>query len=283
MTSSRRPSQRAARPLALTVVLAVALSAIIYLAVTSLPYLAVSPTTDPAFGALNACLLEAVPERLGFAVSADGLRAAAWSSSRVAECSGSPPVPRVFEQQGVTLGAYDFHGDLWLAGPHEAGPALFHLEAGALITRGHLDAAALVGTARGVAVLDTSGQLSSLDAEGAVLATRGLPVRRDVTLATNADGTLIALLGGDRFAVVDAASLEPTRVEPPCPVTRLWWLRSPTRLVVECPELAVELDAVSGEGSTADARRRVTATLLGAAGLYVQPCDQLPCSAEPPG
>lgn len=283
MTARRRPSQRAARSLALTVALAVALSAIVYLSVTSLPYLAVSPTTDPAFGALNACLLDAVPERLGFAVSGDALRAAAWSATLAVECSGTPPAPKALELAGVTLGAYDGSGALWLAAPDGAGRALLHLEGGALVTRGHPDAVALVGTAAGVAVLDAAGQLSSLAADGAVLATRALPVHRDVALAVSADGTLLSLLGGGRFAVVQAATLEPTRAEPPCPVTRLWWLAAPTRLVVECPELAVELDAVSGDTSLADARRRVPSTLLGAAGLYVQPCDQLPCSAEPPG
>ncbi len=260
-----------------------ALGAIIYLSVTSLPYLAASPTTDPAFGALNACLLEAVPERLGFAVSADARRAAAWSPTHVAECSEAPHVTS-FARPGLTLAAYDRAGALWLAAAGRDGGAaqLLRLEDGQLVEKGALAAAALVGTAPGVLALDAAGQLVSLSTTGAVLATRALPGPRAVTLSVSADGTLAALVGEGRFAVVHVDTLEQTPSQASCPVTGAWWRPAGARLVVECAELALELDALTSGGTLVDAQRRVPSVLLGEAGLYVQPCDQLPCTAEPP-
>lgn len=284
MTTRRRPPRRVARPLALTVALAMALGAIVYLSVTSLPYLAASPTTDPAFGALNACLLEAVPQRVGFAVSADATRAAAWSPTHVAECAGTPPAPATFLRPGVTLGAYDRAGALWLAAPGRDGGAasLLRLEQGQLVDRGALAPTALVGTARGVLALDASGQLVSVSGEGDVLAARALPGPLAVQLAASADGALVSLVGEGRFAVVRVDTLEQTPTRASCPVQRAWWRPGTARLVVECADLALDLDALSSEGTLADPARRAPSVLLGAAGLYAQPCDQLPCSAEPP-
>lgn len=284
MTTRRRPPRRAGKPLALTVALAMALGAIVYLSVTSLPYLAASPTTDPAFGALNACLLEAVPQRLGFVVSADATRAAAWSPGHVAECAGTPPAPTRFEVPGVTLAAYDREGALWLAGPPRDGgaPVLRRLEGGLLVEKGALTATALAGTARGVLALDAAGQLVSVSTAGDVLATRALPGPRAVTLAVSADGQLASLVGDGRFAVVRVDTLEQTPTRASCPVLRAWWRPGTARVVVECEDLALDLDALGSEGTLVDATRRVPSVLLGPAGLYVQACDQLPCSAEPP-
>jgi hypothetical protein len=74
---ARRKPQVVLASLLLTVALAVALGFIIYLSVTSLPYLAVSPSTDPAFGSLNACVLGSLRERTGWSISRDGQRLAA--------------------------------------------------------------------------------------------------------------------------------------------------------------------------------------------------------------
>lgn len=286
MTTQRRARSRRAQQLtlALTVVLAVALGGVMYLSVTSLPYLATSPTTDPVFGPLNACLLAAVPERLGFAVSGDGTRVAAWSERSVVECAGTPPVPTAFALSQVTLGAYDGTGALWLAsGRADGGPAsLLRLEAGAFVERGALLPAVLLGTAHGVVALEPSGQLVAVSTEGAVTASRELPVGRNVQLRASGDGTLVALYGGGRFAVVNAQSLESTAAEAPCPVRGAWWRPGVPLVVVECADLTVEINALNSESVLLDPRQRMPSTLIGPAGVYVQACDQLPCSVAAP-
>lgn len=286
MTPPRRnPNKRLQQlTLALTVVLAVALGGITYLSVTSLPYLATTPTTDPTFGAHNACLLGAVRERLGFAVSHDGARVAAWSSRELVECAGAPPVARTFPRGGVTLGTYDGEGALWVATSGVDGglPTLARLEGDAFVERGALPAAALVGTARGVVVLEPSGELLSVAASGEVSASRVLPSSRGVTLQASADGALVSLVGGGRFSVVDAVTLQSTPAEVPCPVRHTWWRPEGALLIVECLDIVIELNAHDSQSQLLQPRRRVPSTLVGPSGVYVQACDQLPCSVEAP-
>jgi hypothetical protein len=281
----RNPNKRLqAVTLAVTVVLAVALGGIIYLSVTSLPYLATSPTTDPSFGALNACLLTAVPERLGFAVSRDGARVAAWSPRQLVECAGTPPVPTTFPRTGITQATYDGSGALWVASSSgDGGPSgLLRLEEGQFVERGPFSPAALVGTARGVVGLEPSGQLIALSANGEVSATRALPFTRNVQLQVSSDGALVAIFGGGRFAVVDAITLKSTPAEVPCPVEHVWWRANAPLLVVECVDLALEVNALNSESALAAPRRRIPSTLVGPSGVYVQSCDVLPCSVEAP-
>ncbi len=286
MTSPR--SQRARRlqalTLALTVALAVALGGITWLSVTSLPYLASSPTTDPTFGALNACLLGSVPERLGFAVSRDTKRASAWSPRQLVECAGAPPVSTSHALTGVTLAAYDGTGALWVASSsNDGGPhGLLRLEAGQFIERGAFAPSAMVGTAAGVLALDAQGQLIALAADGAVSATRALPLQRNVTLVADASGTLVALFGGGRFAVINAVTLESTPAEVPCPVSHVWWRPSSPLLLVECLDLSVEVNALDSQSALVDPRQRTPSVLSGPTGVYVQSCDMLPCTAEAP-
>ena len=270
--------------LALTVALAVALGGILYLSVTSLPYLATSPTTDPTFGTLNACLLAAVPERVGFAVSRDVTRVAAWSPSKFVECAGAPPVATAFELRGVTMATYDGTGALWVASAEPDGGArgLFRLEGGAFVARGTFAPAAMVGTARGVLALEPEGQLISLGADGAVSATRALPMQRNVQLVASGDGALVALFGGGRFAVVNAVTLESTAAEVPCPVQQVWWRAEGPLLLVECVDLAIEVNALDSRSVLVDPRRRTPSVLSGPGGVYVESCDVLPCSVEAP-
>ena len=270
--------------LALTIALAVALGGITWLSVTSLPYLAASPSTDPTFGALNACLLTAVPARVGFAVSRDATRASAWSTSKFVECSGAPPTPTEHALTGVTLAAYDGTGALWVAATATDGGAhgLLRQEHGAFVERGSFAPSALVGTATGVLALEPQGQLIALGTDGSVSATRTLPVQREVHLVANTEGTLVALFGGGRFAVVNAATLESTPAEVPCPVTWAWWRPSIPVLLVECVDLSLEVNALDSTSALVDPRRRSSSVLLGPSGVYVQSCDVLPCSAEAP-
>ncbi len=286
MTPPRRnPNKRLqSLTLAITVVLAVALGGITYLSVSSLPYLATSPTTDPAFGALNACLLSAVPERLGFAVSRDASSVAAWSASQLVICAGTPPVATSSPHSGITHATWDGLGALWIATSHADGGArsLLRLEGGQFVERGAFSPSALVGTARGVVGLEPSGALIALSSTGEVSATRALPASRGVQLQTSGDGAYVALFGGGRFAVVDAVTLKSTPAEAPCPVEHVWWKPGTPLLVVDCVDLALEINALNSESTLAPPRRRIPSTLVGPGGAYVQSCDVLPCSVEPP-
>ncbi len=286
MTPPRRnPNKRLQTlTLAVTVALAVALGGIMYLSLTSLPYLASTPTTDPSFGALNACLLGAVPERLGFAVSRDGASVAAWSPRQLVVCAGTPAAATLFPRNGITQATWDGAGGLWIAsGGFDGGPsALLRLEEGVFVERGVFAPAALVGTAKGVVGLEPSGQLIALSSTGEVSATRTLPSSRNVHLQVSGDGALVALYGGGRFAVVDAVTLESTPAEAPCPVQNVWWRAGAPLLLVECVDLSLEINALDSRSALAEPRRRVPATLVGAPGLYVQSCDVLPCTVEAP-
>lgn len=270
--------------LALTVVLAVALGGIIWLSVTSIPYLATSPTTDPEFGALNACLLTAVPERVGFAVSRDGTRAAAWSTSTLAQCDGAPPVATTHAFTGGTIGTFDGERRLWLAQDSaDAGGARLVMWNGTeLVERGSFAPAALAGTAKGVVAMDPAGQLVAISGDGTVTATRALPGQRQVQLVSDATGRMVALFGGGKFAVVDATTLDSTAAEAPCPVRWAWWRPDSPLVLVDCVDITVELNAIDSRSMLVDARQRIRSTLLGPGGRYVQACDVLPCSATPP-
>jgi hypothetical protein len=279
-----RAKRLQALTLALTVALAVALGGIMWLSVTSLPYLATSPTTDPNFGALNACLLGAVPERLGFAVSRDVKRAAAWSTSKFIECAGTPPTATTYPLEGATLATYDASGALWVAASTLDGGVhgLSRLENGAFVSRGSFSPAAMVGTARGVIALEPQGQLIALAGDGSVSATRALPMQRDVHLISSIDGSLVALFGGGKFAVVNSTTLESTPAEVPCPVQHVWWRVEGPLLLVECVDISIELNALDSQSVLVDPRQRSRSTLTGPTGVYVQSCDVLPCIAEAP-
>lgn len=264
--------------LALSVVLAVSLGAIVYFAVTSLPYLAVSPSTDPRFGALNSCLLPAVPERVGFAVSRDATKAAAFSTSKLVECAGTPPVATTHERAGVTLAAYDGTGALWVA----TREALSRLEDGAWVEKGHFATSALVGAAFGVVALHDDGTLAALKSDGSVSGTRQLPDARGVRLAVNADGALVAVWGGGKLSIVNSVTLEPTRAEVACAVREVWWRPEPQLFVAACFDVTVEVNAFTSESALLQARRRAPSALVGATGDYVTGCDVLPCSVEAP-
>lgn len=268
--------------LALTVVLGVALVGIVYFAVTSLPYLATSPSTDATFGPLNACLLQALPERVGFAVNRDDTRVAAWSTSAVVVCAGSPPAPRRFELPGVTLGTWDFSGGLWLArAPLDGGAAsLQHLEDDHFVERGQLAPTAMEGTAHGVLLLDAQGQVLAVGPDGSVLASRQIPLERRVTLVSNATGSLVALFGGGRFAVINTATLASTPAEAPCPVEYVWWRPEEVLLVAQCLDLVVEINALDSRSALLEPRQRTKSVLSGP--VYVERCDMLPCTAEAP-
>ncbi|MFT3713736.1 MAG: hypothetical protein QM817_39255 [Archangium sp.] len=280
---SRSRSQRAQLiTLIVTGALTVALGGIIYLSVTSIPYLAVSPSTDPAFGKVNACLLAAVPERTGFAVSRDVLKAAAWSTNKLVVCEGETATTHALS--GVTLGTWDGTGALWIsqAAGDAASPKVLRLEKGEFVERGAFAPAAMAGTQNGIVALEPQGQLIALAGDGAVTATRTLPLQRVVHLAVNSEGTHLALFGGGKFSVIDAKTLESTSAEAPCPVSWVWWRPGSPLLLVECVDIALEINAIDSRSTLLEPRQRIHSQLTGPTGVYVQSCDVLPCSATPP-
>lgn len=274
----------------LTVGLAVALGFIIYLSVTSLPYLAVSPTTDPVFGALNACVLEGLKERTGFAPSRDATRLAAWSPTALVVCGPDETSPgRTLALPGITAGAWDVQGGLWVAqqAADTSRPRLLVLRGGdEPADLGELPVQALAGTREGVVVLEPTGLLAALTQKGEMVGTHQLPPGdvRAATLASSADGDRVAVaVGGGVFALTSRLAL--TRAESPCSVESLWWLAEGHQVLVSCAgesALALTLEVDTGQTEAAPARLRVRSTLVGPAGVWFQPCDVLPCSAEPP-
>jgi hypothetical protein len=270
--------------LALTAVLAVLVGGVIWLVATSVPYLASSPTTDPHFGALNACLLSAVPERLGFAVSPDLTRVAAWSSTTLVECGGEPITATTHSVGSVTRATYDNDGALWVTsiGSPNGTSTLMILTEGKWVDRGPSRLSELVGTAHGVLALEADGLLLSLTNTGEVSASRSLAMLRGVKMASNSTGQWVAIWGGGHLAVVNARSLESLPAEVPCAATHVWWRPNEPVLVVECVDLTLEVNVLDSNTTLLDPRKRVRSFLAGKAGVYVQPCDVLPCSADAP-
>jgi hypothetical protein len=272
--------------LALSVGLAVLVGTSIYLAVTSLPFLATSPTADPTFGALNQCLLDGAPQRVGFAVGRDARRAAAWTTDRLVACRAGA-APTTWRLPGVTVGAWDARDRLWVAarGADAGASGLFLASADALSPRGELSPQALVGTAAGVVALEPSGRLVSLDDEGRVLGVRDLGWAAGATLSSSGDGRRVAVVGGGGLVALDAVTLEPLLAAAPCDVRRLWWLTGSHRALVACgadERWALALDVDTGHTEAAPERPRVDSALAGPEGPWVRACDVLPCTAEPP-
>lgn len=273
--------------LLLTAVLAVALGLIIYLSVTSLPYLAVSPSTDENFGALNACVLEKLKERTGFALARDGNRLVAWSSESLVDCTFNAPASPLEAISGVTSGAFDGHGGLWLSleSSDTNFPGLSHrLPNGSKFEVPNVSAQALVGTSDGVIVLEPSGLLVSLGESGDVRGSYQLPVTdvRGAVLSSSFDGERVAVvINAAVFAFTSQLKL--LRAQSPCEVQSAWWAAQAHRLILECStSLALTLEVDTGRSETAPQRPRVRSTLMGSPKVWVQVCDVLPCTAPAP-
>jgi len=285
--------QRRARPAGLLVVTlgsAAALGIVLYAVATSLPYLASSPTTDPHFGAQNQCLMTSLaPPRVGFAVSWNGSEVAGYSGAALAVCGRSGPA-RMFPVHGVQQAAWDGHGTLWLATSEspDAGWRLWLAGAdGGLSSAGDFAPIALAGHATGAVALDAAGKLVSLDRDGQVLGWAQLPAAPvgPVELAVNADGSVAAVVAGGGLFAYRAANLAPVRAEAPCDAEYLWWHARGTGALLSCgprESFALTLDVVSGEREASPARSRNRSGLVPDLGVYVQSCEQLPCTAPPP-
>nr|WP_163994424.1 hypothetical protein [Pyxidicoccus caerfyrddinensis] len=278
--SARAVRLLSARPWPLTIAIAATLGLLIYTATTSLPYLISSPTTDPHFGALNDCLSRALPApRLGWAVSPDASRAAVYGPRAVAVC-GPDGVPTRMDVAGALAATFAGDNRLWVS----AGGRLLREERGALRPVGDFAPVSLSGHAGGVLALDEAGQLVSVSSEGSVLGQATVP-GAGARLSVGASGTLAAVLDHGVLRVFDARTLAPLPAEPPCPVSGLWWLDAPDRLLIGCaPEgiPAFTLDLRTGTHAAAPGTPSVPARRLLGRALYVEGCDGFPCTAPAP-
>ncbi|MCA2978865.1 MAG: hypothetical protein INH41_05845 [Myxococcaceae bacterium] len=273
--------------LLLSVALAGTLGATVYFTVSSLPFLASSPSADPTFGALNACLHAAVPARSGFAAGRDARRALAWSTSVVVRCraEGDAVASDRWELAGVTVGAFDDSGAAWVVSqPGGLASTLHRLEGSSPDSRGELAALALTGTASGVVALEPSGRLVAVDASGAVGGVAEVPVAGPLALSTSADGRRVAVTGDGAVRIYEAATLAPVRREAPCDVDGFWWLKTAGQALVTCrPDgLALVVSVDSGAQDTAPQATRTRSVLAGPGGPWVEACDLLPCTSRPP-
>jgi hypothetical protein len=288
-----RPRRSSALPpwsLVATVGLAGALALIVYLSVTSLPYLAMSPASDPVFGALNGCVLAVLKERTGFAVSRDGTHLSAWAPDRLVQCGPGDETPkRTWQGRGITVGAYDASGALWLA--QQASDAdtprlwLWRTIGGAPLAMASLEVQAITGTSRGVVVLDPSAELTALTREGSVEGSFRLPMAdmRGAVMATSGDGERVAVVVAGGVYVL-SSRVELLRAEAPCTIETLWWLEGHRALLSCRPSgsLFLTIDLDTGRAEVATDQPRVPSWLLGPRALWIQSCDVLPCTAPPP-
>ncbi len=287
MSRPRRPRRLSAATTVLSVALAATVGATVYLAITSLPYLALSPTTDPTFGALNDCLRRGVPERVGFAVGPDARSAAAWSPSAVVACGPDGGTAR-WELPGVGVLAFDGEGEAWAAQwPADGGATrLLRLEPdGGVREVGAVAARALVGTAVGVAALESPARLLSFSRDGQVLAARDVRELGPTALTASADGERLALTGGAGYVLFEARTLALLKSESPCAVEHLWWRPAGHAALVSCgPEASwgLSVDADRDVQEALPGKPRVPSVLAGRSGVYVQACDHLPCTAPSP-
>jgi hypothetical protein len=273
--------------LLVSLALTVMLGATLYFATSSLPFLASSPTTDPVFGALNACLHHAVPSRTGFTVSRDARQAAVWSTNTVARCALDTDATRekTWSIPGVTVGAFDGAGVLWVVSqPGGLTSTLLAVTDQGPTPHGETGAQGLAGTAQGLVVLEQDGRLVSLSTAGEGTGVAEMPPSRGLRVAVSADGTRVAVTGDGALRIYEAERLRPVRIEVPCEVASFWWLPEGHRALVECGAdgFALVLDVDRGGQEAATPRVRTRSTLAGPNGPFVEACDVLPCSAEDP-
>jgi hypothetical protein len=266
--------------LLITGALAVTLGTLIYLAATGLPFLSISPTSDVNFGAANACLLKRVPERLGFAVSADAQKVAAWSTDRLSVCSAEGEVfalPLV----GLHLGRFDRQGNLWLA---QGGPVeqLLKVSAtGEVHLLGPMQVLGLEGTSSGAVVMQSSGHLVAVHSDGSLRASQVISPGAHLMLGSNASGEFVSVLRSPQHAIYRSGDLSYLG-QAPCDIQALSWERSSSHFVVRCDGvdglvLRCEAETMQCEALPLEAFPKGIPVHT----ISVEPCDGLPCTVVP--
>ena len=261
------------------------LGAVVYLVTSSLPFLASSASADVNFGALNACAaraLEASPS--GFAVSPDARALTAYSGTKVVRCDLQPDggaAEAVMELAGVTAAAFDFDSELWLADK-----TLARVTDGGIERFGEVAPHAVCGTRHGVvAVQDET--VVAMQRTGSLAGVYQLPqpVQGPLLLSASADGERVALVVSGGIFVWKSERLELVRAESPCAVEMAWWLPQGHSMVLQCgpnADFALQWDVDTATQSALPSKPRSRSTLVPKLGAYVQPCEQLACTAAPP-
>jgi hypothetical protein len=273
--------------LLVSVALAATLGVTLNFSMSSLPFLAAPWVADPTFGVLNTCLHAAEPSRTGYAVGRDAHRAASWSNDSVTVCTleGSQVHTQQWRLGGVTLGAFDDTGVLWVVaqGP-QLSSTLMRLSSEEPERFGETSAVSVVGASHGVVVLELSGRLLSVAWKGASVAMAELEFSRSLTLSTNADGTRVAVTGDGAVRIYDAQRLVPIRFEAPCDIAAFWWLRERQLALLQCrPDgMSLVLNVETGAQEVKPPKSRTPSRLVGPDGPYVETCDLLPCTATDP-
>jgi hypothetical protein len=266
--------------LLITGVLAVALGTMIYLAATGLPFLSISPTSDVNFGAANACLLNRVPERIGFAVSADAKKVAAWATDRLSVCSAEGEIyslPLV----GLHLGRFDRQGNLWLA---QGGPVEQLLEvssSGEVRPLGPMQVLGLEGTSSGAVVMQSSGHLVAVHSDGSLEASQIISPSANMVLGANASGEFVSVLRSPQHGIYRSRDLSYLG-QAPCDIQALSWERNSSHFVVRCDDvdglvLRCEAQTMQCEALPLEAFPKGIPVDT----ISVEACDGLPCTVTP--
>jgi hypothetical protein len=97
-------------------------------------------------------------------------------------------------------------------------------------------------------------------------------------------GALAAVVLGGGVLAYEAATLAPVRSGSPCAVRGLWWLDADSVLLACGADDALTLafNLRTGEWDTAPRGPRDASQRLWGRPLYVQGCDNLPCTAPAP-
>jgi len=272
----------------LTLVLAAGLSLTLYLAVTSIPFLLQSASTDPVFGAHNACLQEAMKEpRVGFAVSPGAQQVAAYGGGTLVVCrrdARGEMVSRRLELKGITGATFDFSQRLWLTTLH-GGLWRWEGEEKTATRVGEVRPTAIVGHTRGVMVLEPTGKVLSVsDGEVTGWDPQVGTVGDAPVLAVNGSGTLGLVLTPTGLFVYDAQTSKTVYSGRPCQVSHAWWsaANEDTVILACAPSSAMELHVRNGEHKALPQRERTPSFLVPGLKKYAQACNALPCTAPDP-
>jgi hypothetical protein len=222
-------------------------------------------------------------------VSWDGSQVAGYSGAALAVC-GRAGTARTFSVRGVQQATWDARGTLWVATSEvpDAGWRLWQAaEDGGLNTAGDFAPIALAGHATGAVAVDAAGKLVSLDRDGRALGWAQLPAAPvgPVELSVSSDGALSAVVAGGGLFAFRSANLALVRAEAPCDVEFLWWHPQGTGALLSCGpggSFALNIDVASGEREASPAKPRLRSALVPGRGIYVQSCEQLPCTAPAP-
>jgi hypothetical protein len=269
----RKPRRQQVVTLLLSIATAVALMAVLYFALTSLPYLASAPTSDERFGAINACLMRTVPQRVGFAVGGPRSGVVTWNDRSGSWCQNDGGAT-VLPVEGIVDVALSSAGVAWLA-THSV---LLRIEPdGGVSTPLPLVVAELASSGSGVVALEGE-RLLALSDDGAVLGAAVVGPVAGATLLARPQGDGVLVRTGSRVQSFFGPTLKPTADLVPCEVLESWLLPGPPVAAFRCSGgWAVRLELSTGQLEQHEGPLPAPGAQLTSQGLVVS-CDGLPCS-----